>query len=185
MIPGGHLSWGGVEFLLQQHLAMAQASVLSTVSSAVPRAHFLPYQPLGGTAEEVKTGRNHVLPRSEGLGWQRSPGPTLSKGTMIPSAHPGPPWGLGEEAWLWSLEPADLTKPPPCLPLCLTLTLPRGVNGLWQVYGTALERRLITGYRDQCHVTATLQSHEELVRGRGRTPLTAFPRWETQGPTSN
>ena len=106
---------------------------------------------------------------------------------MIPSAHPGLPGGLGEEAWLWSLEPADLTKPPPCLALCLTLTLSRGVNGLWQVYGTALERRLLTGYCDQCHVTATLQSHEErLVRGAvGRAPLTAFPRWETQGPTSN
>lgn len=128
-----------------------------------------------------------MLPGARVWAGRGAQAPLCLRGQMIPSAHPGLPGGLGEEAWLWSLEPADLTKPPPCLPLCLTLTLPRGVNGLWQVYGTALERRLLTGYRDQCHVTATLQSHEErLVRGAvGRTPLTAFPRWETQGPTSN
>ena len=51
------------------------------------------------------------------------------------------------------------------------------VGGVW----TALERQLLTGYSDQCHMTATLQSHKErLVQGAvGRTPLTVFPQWET------
>lgn len=90
----------------------------------------LPYQPLGGTAE-VQTGRNHVLPGGKVWAGRGAQAPPCLRGQMIPSAHPGLPGGLGEEAWLWSLEPADLTKPPPCLALCLTLTLPRGVNGLW------------------------------------------------------
>lgn len=33
--------------------------------------------------------------------------------------------GVGEEVWLQSLELNDVTKPPECLGLCLTRTLPR------------------------------------------------------------
>jgi len=65
--------------------------------------------------------------------------PPCLRGQMIPSAHLGLPGALGEEARLWSLEPADLTTPPPCLALCLTVTLPRRVNGLWGYMG--LHRR--------------------------------------------
>lgn len=73
---------------------------------------------------------------------------------MIPSAqlsqagpqpHQPSGGGVGEEAWLWFLELADLTTLPQCLALCLTWALPRGGTGLWGVYGTARERWLLTG----------------------------------------
>ena len=105
---------------------------------------------------------------------------------MIPSAHPGL---LG--AWRGGLALVPRACRPDQAPSVsgLVLDLDPTQDSEWTVgvYGTAPERRLLTGYSDQCHVTATLQSHEErLVQGAvGKAPLTAFPRWETRGPTSN
>lgn len=105
-------------------------------------------------AEEDKTGRNHLFPGTEGLGWsllcQRSPGPTPPEGTNDPSAqlsravplpHKLSQGGLGKDAQLWSLALADLTKPPQRLALHLSWTLPRGGDGLWGGYGMARQRR--------------------------------------------
>ena len=109
-----------------------------------------------------------------------SQAPPCLRGQMIPSAHPGL---LG--AWRGGLALVPRACRPDQAPSVsgLVLDLDPTQDSEWTVgvYGTAPERRLLTGYSDQCHVTATLQSHEErLVQGAvGKAPLTAFPRWET------